>query len=122
MAFFGVVAQGVLPDQAAGQVHIDMRTGAEGRQRSVIDTGQLIAADVVGFVVARYHQHFDHAIDSCEACSLAIRRSRTRRDCTPPASILSLSKLRAGWLSRFCCWRSSISRSSLKILPCPSRM
>ena len=96
MAFFRVVAQGVLSDQTARQVHIDMRTGAEGRQRSVIDTDQLVAADVLGFVVAGYHQHFDHAIDSCGACSLAIRRSRTRRDCTPPASILSLSKLRRG--------------------------
>lgn len=60
MAFFGVVAQGVLANQAAGQVHIDMRAGAEGRQRAVIGTGQFIAADVLGFVVTGYHHHIDH--------------------------------------------------------------
>jgi hypothetical protein len=33
MAFFGVIAQGVLAHQPTGQVHVDMRAGAEGRQR-----------------------------------------------------------------------------------------
>ena len=39
------------PDPA-GQMHINMRAGAEPGQGAVIDTGQLIAADVLRFVFA----------------------------------------------------------------------
>ena len=67
MPFLGVIAQGILADQPVGQVHVDMRAGAEGRQWVAIDVGQFKAADVLGFVVTGYHHHIDH-VQSSERC------------------------------------------------------
>jgi len=64
MPFFRVIAQGILTDHAVGQVHVDMRASAEGRQRLAIDAGQFKAANVLGFVVAGYHHHIDHVQSS----------------------------------------------------------
>ncbi|MNZ48870.1 hypothetical protein D3C78_666230 [compost metagenome] len=64
MAFLGVVAQRILADQAIGQLHIDVRAGAKRRQRAAIDRGQFIAADVLRFIVTRYHHNIDHVQSS----------------------------------------------------------
>src|SRR3990167_4792680 len=132
--FPGRIAQRILADQAAGQVHVDMGAGLERRQRRAVDAGQFEAADILGLVGASNDYDFDHwallapavlAISSAgsgAARSWAIRRSRMRRDCTPPASIFNLSRARCGWASRLACCCSSICRSSEKILPWPSRM
>lgn len=108
MAFFGVVAQRILAHQPVGQVHVDMGAGAERRQQAAICRGQLEAADTLRFIVTGYHYGIDHVGCSsgrvalvaiscgCGARSLAMIRSSTLRDCTPPASMFSFSKLRSG--------------------------
>ncbi|MNG34243.1 hypothetical protein D3C84_1206830 [compost metagenome] len=61
-----MVAQRVLANQPARQVHIDMGAGGEGRQQLTIDTHQFVAADIEGFVVSRRDLDFDH--DRCSTC------------------------------------------------------
>jgi len=124
MALARVIAQRVLARDTVRHVHVDVRTGRERRQGASAFPHQFECADVQRFDVLACNAHVEfggvHSATSClleASSSCAIRRSMTRRDCTPPESMLSLSNCRCGCASRLRCCDSSISRSSLKILP-----
>ncbi|MNV46841.1 hypothetical protein D3C71_1386860 [compost metagenome] len=93
MAFFRVIAQRVLAHQAIGQVHVDMRAGAESRQDGMLGRGQFKAVDAFGFEAFAGHNDIDHHWLPT-GCSAAINRRRTRRQRTAPASTGSSTGLR----------------------------
>src|SRR5450830_623417 len=122
MAFMRWIAQRILANQAVAVMHVDVGCG-RGYSNDSNDGND--RSDRPG----RFRnsmESLDHAAsavteDGC-SFSFAIHLSSRRRDCTPPASMFSISNLRSGCLRMFCCCISSMSRSSPKILPWPSRM
>ena len=111
VGFLVVVAQGVLAHQSTGQVHVDVRTRAEGGQGRAVGTGEFVAEDALGFFLAPQHLHLNvgHVSEAAGFgdFSAATRRSMTRRDCTPPASISSIRRRRCGCCRRLRCCASS---------------
>src|SRR6185312_8253338 len=122
MLLDGGIAQRVLARQPAGGLHVDVRSGAERRQGRAIRAGQLEADNVFCFqcFFDDLHGNGFHGIHRSASC--AMRRSRMRRDCTPPASMLSISKRRSGCCAMFSCCASRTARSSEKTLAWPSRI
>src|SRR5690606_34276116 len=119
----GRVAQRVLAHQAFAQVHVHVRARLERRQRRASGAFQAPRDHALRLVGTTRDADVDRVAHAeAPAVSAAIARSIMRRACTPPASMLSLSRSRPGWSSRLRCCDSSIARSSAKMRPWPSRM